>query len=497
MVAMSRLIFVRHFNPKQKLPEATAVALLFIFAGACIGCSLTDLPVDSTADDEQRFATQDDSNTTEGAPADALRTGKPDFEIIVNQENPPVLCPDIEQIHFITDFDVYQTPQLSEPEPRLPFRDPIFGTCLVRVTDRKSDLSPDDSSTGLKNEYSRVQSFNADGSLIMVRGIEATWYLYSAHTLQPLTEIAIYVEPRWDPRNPFLLYYTEETQLVAYNVRNGEHSLIHDFSVDFPNQSLAAVWTRYEGSPSWDGRYWGFTTQDTNWDALALLVYDQTADQVIARRELHGTPDLDSVTISPLGNYFLAFFDYCESGLGNEDHPCGLMVYDRHLQNPRGLLRIIGHSDLALDVEGREVLIFQDIDTDDISMLDLESGMVTPLWSIDFSHTPIGLHFSGQAHQRPGWALVSTYDGDPHAYTWMDDQVFALELKPRGRVVHLAHTHSLVDDSQEHDYWAEPHASVNQDFTRVVFTSNWGRSGTGQVEMYLIELPPDLMESLP
>jgi hypothetical protein len=273
--------------------------------------------------------------------------------------------------------------------------------------------------------------------------------------------------------------------------------LIHDFTADFPNQSLAAVWTRYEGSPSLDGRYWGFTAQDTNWDAVALLVYDQTADQVIARRELHGTPDLDSVTISPLGNYFLAFFDYCESGLGNEDHPCGLMVYDRHLQNPRGLLRIIGHSDLALDAEGHEVLIFQDIDTDYIAMLDLESGMVTPLWPIDFSHTPIGLHFSGQAHQRPGWALVSTYDGDPFAYTWMDDQVFALELKPRGRVVRLAHTHSLVDDSQEHDYWAEPHASVNQDFTRIIFTSNWGRSGTGQVEMYMIELPHDWMEALP
>jgi len=48
-----------------------------------------------------------------------------------------------------------------------------------------------------------------------------------------------------------------------------------------------------------------------------------------------------------------------------------------------------------------------------------------------------------------------------------------------------------VDEEQEHDYWAEPHASVNADFTRILFTSNWGRPGTGDVEMFLIELPSD------
>jgi hypothetical protein len=161
------------------------------------------------------------------------------------------------------------------------------------------------------------------------------------------------------------------------------------------------------------------------------------------------------------------------------------------------LLRIVGHYDPVLDAEGREVIIFQDIDQDSISMLDLATGTVTALWPIDFSHTSIGLHFSGCAFQRPGWALVCTADGDPGAYTWMDDQVFALELKPDGRVVRLAHTHSLVDEEQEHDYWAEPHASVNLDFTRVLFTTNWGRSGTGEVEVFLIELPADWTEQLP
>ena len=395
----------------------------------------------------------------------------------------------------MTDLDVRQAPDLPEPSPRIPFRDAAFGSCLVRVTDRKADLSAGDPSTGMKNEYSRVQSFNADGTRILVRSIEAEWYLYDAATLQPLGRLPIETDPRWDANEPYLLTYSDETRLMAHDVRSGEQRIIHDFAADFPDQSVTAVWTRYEGSPSLDGRYWGLMATDMNGESVALVVYDQVADRVTATRDVRGTPELDTVTISPLGDYFLGYFDYCESGLGSEAHPCGLMVYDHELQNGRGLVRAIGHSDVALDAEGREVLIYQDVDVDTISLLDLANGSVTALWPIDFSHTPIGLHFSGRAFRRPGWALVSTYSGGyPTAYTWMDDQVFAVELKPGGRVVRLAHTHSLVDEDQEHDYWAEPHASVNPDFTRVVFTSNWGRSGTGEVEMFMVILPPDWPE---
>jgi hypothetical protein len=168
------------------------------------------------------------------------------------------------------------------------------------------------------------------------------------------------------------------------------------------------------------------------------------------------------------------------------------MVYDRDLKHARGLLRIVGHSDFAFDAQGREVMIYQDIDTDYISVIDLETGKITPLEPIDFSHTGIGLHLSGLAFDRPGWALVSTHNGGhPTAFTWMDDDIFAIELKPQGRIVRLGHTYSLVSPGVEHDYWAEPQASVNRDFTRVLFTTNWGRSGTEEVEMYMIELPKD------
>ena len=405
-----------------------------------------------------------------------------------------VQCSDAEQA-FVIDFEVRQPVPFPEPAPRVPFRDPVYGSCVVRVTDRSSDKSPDDPSGGLKNEYSRVQSFNADDTLLLVRGTEATWYLYDAESLQPLGQLPLEIEPRWSATDPAVIHYINETRLMSYTVTTQQTGLVHEFAEDFPGQALTTVWTKYEGSPSLDGRYWGFMAEDENWEPVAFMVYDQQTDTVIARRDVYGVPGVESVDnayISPLGTYFIADFSdhFCEvDRLGTDIAPCGYMVYDSDIRNGRGLLRISGHMDMALDAQGREVVVFQDIDTDHISMLDLATGEVTPLWQIDFSYTPIGLHISGRAFGRPGWVVVSTHDGDVASHTWMDDSVFLMELVPNGRVIRLAHTYSIVDENQEHDYWAEPQASANHELTRVLFTTNWGRSGTDQVDMYQIYIP--------
>ena len=413
-------------------------------------------------------------------------------------------CPNYEPgFRLVTDRGVHNAPSMQEPAPRQWFTDPTFGTCLVRVTDRHHDLSADDPSSGMVNEYARVLSFNADGSRLLARSTDGRWYLYDAHSLQPLEELPLAVEPRWDASDPNLIFYSDETRLLCYDLHSGQQNLVHEFAADFPGQSLAAVWMRYEGRPSRDRRYWGLMAEDEDWNPVAFVVYDRSGD-VVTIRDIRGMPGvgegIDHVTISPLGTYFLASFDRsCSYGeLGSDANPCGLMVYGRDLANGRGLLRTIGHYDPALDTQGLEVVVFQDNDSDEISMLDLASGVVTVLWPIDFSHTGIGLHFSGLAYERPGWAVISTHDEDAVSHTWMDDAVFIVELKAGGGVVRLAHTHSITDETAPGDaaYWAEPHASSNLDLTRVLFTTNWGRYRTEEVEMYMIALPPDWPQRL-
>jgi hypothetical protein len=263
------------------------------------------------------------------------------------------------------------------------------------------------------------------------------------------------------------------------------------------------VWTRHEGRPSNDGRYWALMAQDQTWQVVAFLVYDLDTNQVISTRDVRGVPGveegIDHVTMSSLGTYLLASFDrYCDPGeLGSDTDPCGLMVYDRDLGAGRGLLRTIGHYDTVLDATGGEIIVYQDIDEDSIATLDLDSGAVSQLWPIDFSHTAIGIHFSGCGTDYPGWGLVSTHDDDPSDHTWMDDQVFAVELVPGGRVVRLAHTHSVtLEDGSEEAYWAEPHATVNRGLDRVVFSTNWGRTDSGETDVFLIDLPTGWIDRL-
>jgi hypothetical protein len=406
----------------------------------------------------------------------------------------PPACADPEP-PLVTSLDVRTPTTPPEPAPRVPWRDPAFGRCVARVTDRAADVEPGDPSRGLKNEYSRVQAWNADETLFLLRGLAGTTYVWDAATLRKVRKLpdAVATEPRWDATNPSVLWANDGTRLLRVDASTGDVTTWRDFSGVVPGRTLTFVWTRWEGSPSADGKTLGLMAEDEAYEVVAFLVYDLAADRVVATRDVSGVPAgraTDNVTMSPSGRYFLAQCEPCPAGTtGSDASPCGLMAWDRDLRNGRGLLRIVGHGDVAYDASGREVFVFQDVDTDEIAYVDLETGARTALYTIDFSRTPIGLHFSGRAFRRPGWAVVSTHDATRTSEAWMDDSVFLVELRPGGGVVRVAHTGSLVDPSMEQDYWAEPHATANRDLTGILFTSNWGRSGTEEVETFFVALP--------
>ena len=351
----------------------------------------------------------------------------------------PALCPN-PPTPTVTDKNVRQTPSMSEPAPRTPYTDPVFGTCVVRVTDRTHDIAADDNSKGLKNEYSQVQSFNADETKLIAMGLSATWYLYDAHTLQPLGQLPLTGSAvRWDATDPNIVYYFnwDVRSFFGYNIQTKEVKLVHDFTHDVPSNA-AYVMPQDYGSPTKDGRYWAGIAEDQNWMPVAFIVYDKQTDKISAMRDVTGQPKVKGINISPLGNYYLTTFAYeaSPSGGGDESHPCGLMVYDKTLTHAKSLKTAkglcVGHGDCALDAKGREVYVFQDACTDYISMVDLATGRLTNLIGpIDFSSSTgqphMSIHISGRALDRPGWVLVSTTDDGPKSKTWMDDQVFAVE----------------------------------------------------------------------
>jgi WD40 repeat protein len=352
--------------------------------------------------------------------------------------------------------------------------DPDFHACLVRATDHAAERIEGFS----RNDYSRRQAFNADSTLFFTNSKDGGWFLYDARTLQlvgPLRGLQGDAEPQWHPTRPEILYYGERNgglQISALDVRKGTSTVAIDLRGKLPWPGAARAWTKSEGSPSRDGRFWPFQVETDDFRILGFAVWDLERQQLAGTLTTRERPD--HVSISPSGRWFVASGDD------------GVTAYSRDFKTKKLIMKRGEHSDLAVGADGHDLYVSIDYDSDEgwVYFIDLDTGARTDLFRTYFDHAASAMHFSGKAFDRPGWVLVSTYKpGGPRQ--WYFDKIFALELKASPRVFVFAGHHSAVEGA----YFAEPQATVNRDFTRVLFNSNWGQKGSDDVDAYELLLP--------
>jgi len=107
-------------------------------------------------------------------------------------------------------------------------------------------------------------------------------------------------------------------------------------------------------------------------------------------------------------------------------------------------------------------------------------------------------HVSGNAMDRPGWGLISTYAvGQVEPTHWADYSIFLVELTrrvdPPPRVWRIAHTHCA--DQESHSYGSDPFAKLNTRGDRIYWTSNWD-DPDGRRDVYRADLPEGWHEAL-
>ena len=124
----------------------------------------------------------------------------------------------------------------------------------------------------------------------------------------------------------------------------------------------------------------------------------------------------------------------------------------------------------------------------DVFMVDVASGKRTSLFSTYLDNSTTAMHFSGRAFKRPGWVLMSTYAADGKR-EWLHEKIMAVSLEARPKVKGLAYHHVSFNG-----YWTEPQATVNPDFTRVLFNSNWGSRSDTDVDNYMVVLPDNALK---
>jgi len=223
-------------------------------------------------------------------------------------------------------------------------------------------------------------------------------------------------------------------------------------------------------------------TQDFR--ALGLFSYDLSADRILGSMNLNVEPDHVSTSVSGR---------YCIPSSGENDG--GTRAYTLDFDRYRQLNNDSQHSDVALDSNGRDVLVLADYASGWIRMADMATGRSTQLIPL---YRPQGstysVHLSGLATDAPGHAVVSTYNAElnynsvnaDYGDMWGHDRLAIVELKPNPTVYNVAYMRN-----GRGGYWSEPQATVNRDLSRIIFASTWGSDSDEDSRSYMVTLPEE------
>lgn len=390
--------------------------------------------------------------------------------------------------------------ELARPEPATSLTDavidPAYGTRLYRLTH-----AGEQTGGRLRHEYSRRQAFNADNTRFLAQGENGTWWLHDANNFQrieQLTRLEGDCEPLWDPADPARFIHTSRNGGLQWWDQNGQ--VILDLTGRTPWPEATSYWTRGEGTTSANGSI--LTLLASRYDegsqtstCYGIITVDLREDRILGVLDAKDFPVPeafpDHVSTSGSGNYAVV------SWLAGQG---GTVAWPVDFSSQRLLIDASQHSDLALGADGEDLLVAADYATGQIVAINLETGQRNELHTLyPAEGEGYACHISGQAFDKPGWAVISTY-ADFAEYGAVDParelrgeyrKVWLLELASGGRALNVAHIRADWDEAAGDSYFLEPQASVSRDLSRIVFASNFGG---GEVNSYLVGLPGWVLE---
>lgn len=398
---------------------------------------------------------------------------------------------------------VFPPDKLDEPPVGQPYKDPHFGTRIVRATHRGK----------IRHEYARFDPFNCDKSMVLLHDIqEGNFAAYRTDSM-PWDAAANRIrtieleEIRWDPRDAQCVWGQREFRIVRLNVVTGKDEILKDFAADptispllKANPDLYRITMKGEGESSVDLRHWAFGLQGQKEDYRLrfLFTWDRERDRVEGVRAVAPEESkIDWVGMSPLGHCVLIGGDHDNGG-----SLTGLVMANRELTRFHRIDYATGHSDVGLDSEGREVIVMQNIRTDCIDLIPLdwntkpilETGgsyegthripLVKLFYSDQGPTLSSGVHISCNA---AGSAVVSTYlEPGAAGKNWLDRSLVLILLDRKApRAFYLARLHNRTKS-----YWEETQATISRDGSKVIWAENWEQAvGEERVSVMKLDLP--------
>jgi hypothetical protein len=384
-----------------------------------------------------------------------------------------------------------QTSSAVIPEPPLPtlpaaggkFRDPAFGTEVMRVTDERDGVENG-------NFYPHWPTFNADSTRLLVRRRDTGDAIYTfdpnAFTLgtsfviprlpdngTTITEGAI-----WSATDPDTLYILGWTaKLWALNARTRQYTLVHDFTRDATFAPGDFLW---QMSMSADSDIFAFSHKGNN-GLVGYTLYKRSTDTVVM--DVKSTTE-DEVRIDKTGRYLGLFLGQP----GADGFAC--FVLDVQTGVKTGLVDSApdyapGHGDVgtgtivAWDNDDNRFLIRSWADPHHVrSILNLGSDWMNQ-------------HLSMLARDE-SWGLASffSYRGYGLEPGLFHDEIILVSTDGSGRFRRL-----VQHRSKANDYWQIPRANISYDGRFAAYASNWG--GSSRVDLFVAKIDPPAASSTP
>lgn len=385
--------------------------------------------------------------------------------------------------------------------------DPVNKTFIYRATDASKAEG-----SFVRHDNSRKQAFNADNTRFIARDGQGAWYLYDAATFKQIKKLGEFkgnCEPIWHASNPNLLHFTLRdggTTWWTYNVETEKGEVMFDFSGRTPWSQATSFSTKGRSMTSADGRYLALiatrhdeATRTRN--VYGLVVLDVKDKRIVGTLDAKNFPrpgaSPDYVSASPSGRHVVV------SWPGDAG---GTRVYTRDLTDSFELPTTSKHADMAYGPQKQDYYVFVDYSKNQLSATDLDSHERIDLRSLyPANGENYTLDISGQAYDKPGWAVVSTYGekkddvSDEAAPQERAEyrKVWLVELKAGGQALSVANVRtnaSAIGGSSKDaapqavsdpDFF-KPQASASRDLSRIVFADNFGQ---GPIESYMVGLP--------
>lgn len=397
---------------------------------------------------------------------------------------------------------VYHLIPRAVPLPGKSFQDLCFNTTLTRAT----------KSLNMRHEYSRFDPFNLNQSMIVLIDLKtADWKIYKTKGVyydQPgnfVRTLNIHGEPRWDPKDPSLIWGLRDFSIVRINVKTGRVTTIKDFSKDQTlgpiikaEPDLYRITTKDEGESSLDKRYWALCLQGSNDDYRLRYVFcwDLRLNKILGLYKLASAEAqlIDWVGMSPLGNWVIIGGD-----AGENQTWAGLNMVDKKFSSFHRLASATAHSDVGLDTQGNEIIVMQNSRTDYVDFIpislkakpvndtpDYKNNIVKPIVRLYYnSNSPIGLNSGVHISCNHGGYCVISTNTEPGLpeQNWLDRTITLVKLDGKAfPVYYLAKVYNTTGA-----YWEETQATITNDGSRVVWASNWGRN-VGKEKVFVMRL---------